>query len=233
MKSIPDIAILSWASDTAQASALVSSCALHSAPLTLFSPGGNDIDHQIVIANILACPSPYVVLTDAYDVLCAHWNPNEIITLIDQQPSSILHSCESSCWPAGPWCDLAYPLPTRTSPWWAVNGGQVAGKKEELAAMIERVYTYPVEAGGGNQERIHRMIADGQKIGLDHDCAVFQSMLGPESEFVHPMELNGVMMAWNVVTNSQPMFLHFNGRAPGMEKWRGLILGQRRQNDKS
>lgn len=223
MTSTPDVAVLSWASDHAQASALVSSCAHVSAPLTLHSPGGNDVDHRVFIAGILACPSPYVVLTDAYDVLCVRWNPHEIIALIAQQPSSILHSCESSCWPAGPWCDLAYPVPSRTSPWWAINGGQVAGKRDDLAAMIERVYTYPVEAGGGNQERIHRMIADGHKIGLDRDCLIFQSMLGKESEFVHRLECDGVLSAWNVLTNSQPMFLHFNGRAPGMEKWRGLL----------
>ncbi len=209
------IVVISGASDRREAQGLIETAAVHRVPLHVVSPGGNDVPLKVLVDLLRARSEEYIVLTDAYDVLFSRWDGVELVALIDAEPSGLINSCESDCWPAGPWC-AAYKQET---PWWACNGGQVCGKREALVEMTMESQKHPITAGGGNQERLHRMIADGYPIGLDNHCRVFQSMTGAAAIHVECRERK----VFNSFTRSWPMMLHFNGRCPGMETWRKAL----------
>lgn len=191
----------------------------HGVPLTmrgLGQPCPWDAGFPDLVNYLRHREEPYMLMTDAFDVLVSHWDPAEVISLIDAEPSGVIQSCETDCWPPGPWCD-AYRHET---PWYACNGGQVCGRTQAVADMLEVNYRdYRSEHGGGNQERLHKMIAAGYPIGLDTRCQVFQSMSGAASGYV---ELRDGKL-FNSLTGTWPMFGHWNGRTPGMEIWRKLL----------
>tara|TARA_R110000868_G_scaffold167806_3_gene402271 strand:- start:745 stop:1296 length:552 start_codon:yes stop_codon:yes gene_type:complete len=160
----------------------------------------------------------HAIYVDAFDVLVSRWEEKEVETLIDKA-GGLLMSCECGCWPAGPWCDT-YVARKRT-PWCAINGGQFAGTRQAMIDLLREVYDRKnmMECGGGNQEILHKMLADGYEMGLDQECRIFQSMAGL-SECI--TEKNGIM--YNTFTDTFPMFPHWNGRTPGMGDWLKVLL---------
>ena len=215
-----DIVVLSWAftGNPDQWKYLRESAARHRVPLTVSGAGIAWPDSGIfdyILAGIRERSEKYLVLTDAYDVIVSRWDADEVISMIDAEPSGVIHSCECECWPPGEWCPRAYPEPHGV--WFAVNGGQWCGTKDALIADIEANLKYPTTSGGANQERYHKMIADGYPTGRDTECRIFQSMSGRSSSLVE--RRNG--RAYNTITGTFPQLLHFNGRTPGIESWSG------------
>ncbi len=208
-----------YTSDASQWEGLRETAAKNKVPLTmrgLNQPCPWDAGFPDFVAYLRQRPEPYVLVTDAFDVLVSRWDEAELISLIDAEPSGIIQSCEDNCWPAGEWCS-AYK---RETPWYAANGGQVCGRNQAVADMFEVNYRdYLTTAGGGNQERLHKMFAAGYPIGLDTHCRIFQSMSGASSGYVEYRD--GKM--FNTFTKTWPMFGHWNGRTPGMDIWRELL----------
>ncbi len=187
------------------------------APLTIIGQGKLHPGDIYVIEDILNTlrseVAPYVILTDTYDTMFCRWDRDEVIDLIQAEPSGILYSCEGNCWPSGPWCE-AY---AGARGWRYINGGQVCGRREKLIDLWEEVKRYDMT--GNCQERLHRMYADGYPIGLDRACSIFQSMSNPSPGIEWH---NGVV---NTHEKTQPMMLHFNGRTPGIEWWYERVMG--------
>lgn len=211
------LAVVAWASG--ECPILRASSAKHGVPLTVYpTKDGQYAESLDTVQAIRGRSEGYIVITDAFDVFVSRWDSDEVISLIDAEPSGIILSCEISCYPPGPWCEVAYPAPQ--SIWAAVNGGQMCGRRDALADLMERnICDYQTTAGGGNQERYHKMLAAGVKFGLDTDCRVFCSMAG------HSLVENRDGLAYNTVTGTNPMFLHFNGRTPGIEEWYERVYG--------
>lgn len=184
-------------------------------PLRIFGKGESFPDTvgqiQRLRSEFMACTGPYVLFTDAYDTLFCRWDADEVIERIDMEPSGLVISCESECWPPGPWCD-AY----KGGPF--INGGQYCGKKDALIALMERMLETPDTQGGSTQERLHRMFADGYPMSLDRERRIFCSMSGgyaPVVEAIYAYHVGSIM----------PMMLHFNGRTDGIETWGARCLG--------
>lgn len=163
----------------------------------------------------------YILLTDGYDVMVNRWDEQELVGLIDRQPGKLLVSCNDECWPAGPW-DASYP--DYGTPWRTACGGQYAGSRDAVIGLWQEFLSgkWPVEAGGGNQEMLHRMWAAGYEMGLDRECQVFQIMGHGSQPYVG---CNGKTKVVNIQTLTVPMFLHWGGRAPGMEETFGEVYG--------
>lgn len=171
------------------------------------------------ICEIMATnPADYSLLTDGYDTFFARWDENEVIELIENEPGKILMAGEDWCWPDGPWAAAYAEKPT---PWYAINGGGMCGRREELIRHLRCcVHDYTDSAGGGSQERYHKMYADGIHMGIDTDCRVFQCMHGTHTDKVLLLhDPGGHVEIFNSVTQSNPMIIHFNGRAPGLHSW--------------
>lgn len=165
----------------------------------------------------------YVLHTDAYDVLINRWNELEVANLIENSPDGLIISCNDECWPAGPWSD-AYRK--GTTPWWSACGAQYTGRKEQMIWLWEEFLNgkWSAECGGGNQEMLHRMQTAGRDLSLDTECRIFQIM-GHQSR-PHIAIKDG--KAYNKLTGTFPMFLHYGGRAPGIEEMFERLYGGQR-----
>lgn len=208
------VAIMSWATEPSEAKLLVESAGRVQAPLVLIGGiGGNDMPLTKPALDMSLRDEPYVVLTDAYDVLMVRWDEAELIGRIEEA-GGLLVSTEAGCWPDGPWCSVY-------GGGRAANGGQYCGRRQQVIAFLETINRRlpEVTAGGGSQETIHRMIADGYPAKLDLNCEIFQSMSGSSSADISMHQ----GQVFNHATGSMPMFAHWNGRTPGMEEfWKGL-----------
>lgn len=164
-----------------------------------------------LIPLVEAMSQEYILLTDAYDVLMNRWDEDEVIELVEASIGGLVFSCESNCWPSGPWCGHYGPPET---PWWYPNGGQYVGRKEMMIGLWKEFLSgrWPVTQGGSTQEIIHRTGLGYDPHSRDTECRIFQSMTGEAAKNV-TVHQNA---AWNTTTGYPPMFLHWNGRAGGM-----------------
>ncbi len=158
----------------------------------------------------------YAMITDAFDVLVARWDPGELAREIDAADGHLLISGEPECWPGGPW-SATYP-PALTA-WPYACGGQFVGTRESMLAMVREIYARrdEVVAGGGSQEIMHCMVRDGRPLKIDQECRIFQCMRTGVAKAVEFRD----GLPFNSITGARPMFLHFNGgdQSPGMEDW--------------
>jgi hypothetical protein len=182
------------------------------------------------LAFLDSCDAEYIVVTDAFDVLCCRWDEGELITRINAARGNLIVSCEAACFPEGSW--RAHYDALSPSPWRYPNAGQFCGTRSAVVAFV-RALDVGVRAipgpyspvGGAAQEVLHRMICAGRSMSLDSQCSIFQSMYTGAVEHV----------GWtasetgpsNHLSGSHPMFMHFNGRAPGMDLWYRLLTGKR------
>ena len=195
----------------------------YSVPLHVLGAGSNSYDMMTAIDNGLEflhrSAATHVVITDAYDVIVNHWDGRRVGYIVDSAPGLIL-SVESNIWPPGPWEESYARLDPSTYYWRAICGGQMAGRRQMLIdlweALRSRLAAGGATRGGTTQEILHQLFAAGQgvPITLDLECRLFQSMLGPHVDKIaccpHP-DLPR-WQAYNTVTRSVPMFLHFNGQ---------------------
>jgi len=161
----------------------------------------------------------YVVLTDSFDTLCCRWNPEEVIAEIDAA-GGLLISAEANCFPEGPWhekYDSVFP----ESPWRYGNLGQTCGLRRRLIKFFEDGLERLNLDSTHIQEAFHRMWMEGYPAELDYECRIFQSMFLDVSKNI---TWDGKKVR-NPITGSEPMFLHFNGRAPGIEEWAFRLKG--------
>jgi hypothetical protein len=174
-------------------------------------------DLRSTIEWLKAREEKYVVATDTFDTIISRWDPEELKLLIDSAPDLIM-SVEWWVWPKGPW-EKAYAHLAGRHRWFAINGGQYCGRREQLIAMWEAMMWRwdqgQETAGGTSQELLHLMYQDGAAFTLDLECRIFQSMYGPHAHLIKMRDGK----AFNTVTGSYPMFLHFNGNAPGLKEW--------------
>jgi hypothetical protein len=184
----------------------------------------------------------YIVATDAYDVIVNRWNPEEVKRMIDSAPDLIM-SVEHWTWPQGPWAGAYKHLNGRYA-WYAINGGQYAGRREQIINMWECMLidwrAGKAPNGGSSQEILHQYFGErgpieGKRVWpftLDLECRLFQSMYGPPAQFIRLQTLTAEghsllkPKALNTVTSSVPMFLHFNGGAPGLAQWAEKLKGE-------
>ena len=171
---------------------------------------------------IKASEAEYVVLTDSFDVIVNRWDQRELVDIIDLAGGMVV-SCEANCFPPGPWKQVYDNAPHLiTSPWRYANGGQFCGTKEKILDLLNILRVRMCEATtGGANEILHKLFVEGYPLSLDSDCEIFQSMYLDVSSHVK----NIFGKAFNDLTNTWPMFLHFNGRAKTMPDWYKRLTG--------
>ncbi len=191
-------------------------------------PGARKI-YQEALEVIARLSPPYIVATDSHDVLMSRWDEQEIIALIEASPGRLIVAAEDHCWPKGPWSEV-YEKQAHSTPWYAANGGQCCGGRESILKLFEtyRDRVGHCVAGGGNQELLHHLLAERYPMSLDVECRIFQAMKChvPESRG-HLTVKDG--RAYNSLTQTFPMFLHFNGDCPGIRDWYERLGGQNYQ----
>jgi hypothetical protein len=218
------VASSAYTSDPSTWRYLRESAAKHKVPLHVIGegqpfPGMGAIRNGIELLRSRS--EEYVIITDAYDVIVNRWDEDEVRMLIDAAPSLIM-SVEPKVWPVAEDLEAAYSHLAGRYKWFAINGGQYAGRREQIMAMWQEMLLRwdcgQAINGGSSQEILHRMYADKRPFTLDLECRLFQTMIGEAARHIVPNP-----MAYNTATHNWPMFLHFNGKTPGIEEW-GKIL---------
>lgn len=177
----------------------------------------------------------YIVITDAFDVIACRWDEVEVIETIQVANRGLLVSAEANCYPNGLWKAI-YDRHFAGFPWRYANGGQYCGKREAVCWLLATFRARLREAvlGGATNEILHRMFAEDQDcFSLDVRCRVFQSMYTDAVRHLSAFHSGDSGSTWvrhpamcNLKTRSYPMFLHFNGRAPGLPLWYERITGK-------
>jgi hypothetical protein len=232
-----DILVLSsaYTSDPSKWKYLRESAENHKVPLHVLGqgqpfPGMGAIQNGIEFLKTRS--EEYVVITDAYDVIVNRWDENEVRMLIDSAPSLIM-SVEPKVWPPAPELEAPYAHLAGRYKWYAINGGQYAGRRQEIIAvwqgMMARWDAGQARHGGSSQEILHRMFADQRLFTLDLECRLFQTMIGEEARYVYAQSQElADYRACNSVTYTRPMFLHFNGQglglSPGLDEWARILI---------
>lgn len=213
-----DVLVLTRSSDRAQSAPFERTAERHKLRLHILDgrePNSDVSGYLAGIAAVSNTDAKWIVLTDAFDVLVSHWDENELIGRLEYSRGNLLMSCEQGCWPDGEWCAL-YPEAKR--PWKYICGGQYAGKRGEMLALMREIYERrdTVTAGGSSQEILHKLFIGGWPMSLDQNCSIFQSMLGTATDQIAFKDGR----AYNSLTKTEPMLLHFNGGALGLKEWR-------------
>lgn len=152
----------------------------------------------------------YILASDAFDVICVRWDEKEIEQIVKDSKVDLVVSTEANCFPNGPWKDT-YDMDS-IIPWRYGNQGQFVGTKP---AMLQFLETLKSRFRNGDYSLLHKLYCEGYPFKLDRDCRIFQSMY---TEHVGHVKMEDAQVR-NSLTCSSPMFLHFNGRAPGMSDW--------------
>jgi len=226
-----DILVLSGASDLSRAKGLLDTAGRRGVPLKILPfKGGDAIENLVTTLTFLeeyADVIERVLIIDSYDGLVNRWNADEVIRAIDSAPDVIL-GVESNLWPAGQPYAKKYEQTSKRHPWYAINGGMSCGRREDIVRMLRKVkHLWDIGravAGGTNQELLHQLYAAGEPFTLDLECRFFQSMYKEEAGMIEYQPVGG--RAFNRHTRSYPMFLHFNGQAPGLAEWTKRLCGQ-------
>src|ERR1700722_9208412 len=218
-----DLLVLSGASDLSRATCFRKSASQRGVPVHMLHYTGDCMENMCIALGFLEAHADIdrVVLIDSYDVLVNRWAPEELIRAIDSAPDLIM-GVESNLWPAGQPYAKRYEQLAKRHPWYAINGGMFCGRREEMVYALRKLefkwQRGDAVAGGSNQELLHQLFAEGDiPFTLDLECRIFQSMFGEqrwEIECIGPWEI-----AFNKVTRTYPMLLHFNGQAPGLAEW--------------
>jgi hypothetical protein len=173
------------------------------------------------LAFLRSTDADYIVQTDSFDVLCARWDASTIERLCQEAKGNLLVSCEANCFPDGPW-RASYDALCET-PWRYPNAGQYCGTRAAVLAFVELLTTeikrLPLDDpfGGGAQQVLHWMHRENYPMSLDYRCEAFQSLYTGAASYVAPC--SGIVLAFNTRCGTAPLFLHFNGRAPGYPEW--------------
>jgi len=172
--------------------------------------------------------SDYILVTDAFDVIVNRWDEAEVMRHVDKAKGNLFVSANDECWPAGPWFES---YPDNGTPWRSACGGQYVGTKQAILELWSEFLSGKWEqtAGGSTQEMLHRMHEGGVPFTVDSRCAVFQIM-GHNSQphvcvTTCVTEIPRLPQAYNDITDTCPMFLHFGGRAPGLQEWFDKLYG--------
>jgi hypothetical protein len=183
---------------------------------------------QEAIDLLVKASEPYIIITDCFDVIAARWDERELVKEIENSEGGVLVSCEANCFPDAEWRTQYDQDPSLAgSPWKYANGGQFCGLRIEIVKLLQILRDRMHEAihGGGANEILHRLYQEDYPFSLDSRCRIFQSMFTSNSNHVRAIEYKGSTVANNTLTESLPMFLHWNGRAPGMPEWYTKITG--------
>ena len=213
------------------------SCARFSVPVHMFGVGDPNYPAMEGIRNYVEFlkgrDEKYILGTDAYDVICNRWDEVELRFIIDSAPHVVM-SVEPLVWPVG-YDEVYSRVPSHYS-WRAINGGQYCGRREQMLEVWEETWRRwqngDATNGGTSQEILHQMFRAGFAFTLDLQCRVFQSMIGAPAKFIECRSISSFTSgeqlvaahAYNTVTKSIPMFLHFNGQAPGLQEWGDRLL---------
>lgn len=209
-------------------SRLEKSCAFHHLPLMPFGIGepwhGDLHAHFTGAAEMLhSIPSIYdlVMFTDAEDTFVMG-GADEIEAKWRALGGGIVLSAEQGLYPWGMekiW--EAGDHPPANPPWQYPNGGGWIGQREPLLQLLNDIRT--LGAGDEAQSRWINAYCSNRRITLDEGCQIFQTMSGDTGSNVD--WAHGRLI--NLVKDSRPVVVHFNGKLGGIEQFWEKAYGRR------
>jgi hypothetical protein len=167
--------------------------------------------------------SEYVLVTDGSDALITG-DEDEIFDRYNQFRGRVVVSAEKNCWPQE---EIApyFPNLDLSSPWRYINSGGYMGKTVDVIRLLTlmdsrrdlkcpEIGVYRTRDWDNDQFLMSlAYIQDPRNIVIDSKCVLFQTM-GNTTEKEVTFDGNTVV---NLVTNSEPVVIHFNGHAKGLE----------------
>jgi hypothetical protein len=150
----------------------------------------------------------HFVYSDSYDSLCFGSALEVELKMFNKQ--GLVFSTEKACYPYPDW---AIEFPESESPWKYLNGGGWYGSIDAYIRMVE---TDPPVNDLNDQVWSQRQFLHNNPDGyiqLEYGCAVFQTYA---FHALGDFELSDGRVR-NLITDSQPVFLHFNGHTKADE----------------
>lgn len=162
--------------------------------------------------------SSYILVTDSSDSFFLA-NSDDILTKYMGMNVPVVISAEKNCWPSSL---IESYYPKISSPWCYLNSGGYIGRKEEIVSVLSYMEGMPIldplyrsRDWDNDQFRFSLLYIDSQpSIKLDSRCEIFQTMGNVVEGDVEWRD--GYLR--NLITNTYPQVIHYNGHAPGMQK---------------
>lgn len=145
-----------------------------------------------------------IVMTDAWDVLFF----GTLEDVYNKVPDTgILMAAERNLYPE----PELLPQFSGNTPWKFVNGGMMCGSWFGLSEWVQKMESHPLyDPSPINQRWFNRRAAEADPIvRLDTQAHLFYCMYAEAGE----MQFKDGK-PWNSLTNTNPNFIHFNGRSP-------------------
>lgn len=199
---------------------LIDSCKNYSLNLHLYGQGepwpgllnGKIINLRREIERL---PTDYVLVCDASDAFFVGGEDSILSRFIEMQAPVVI-SAEKRCWPQS---SLASYFPQVDTPWKYLNSGGYIGRKWDVVNLLRYLEAMTVDESmfrsrdwDVDQFRLSLVYIDSiSSIKLDTRCEIFQTM----------GDLAKDEISWkggfcrNLVTNTFPLVVHYNGHAPG------------------
>lgn len=156
-----------------------------------------------------------LIITDAWDVLC-YGSYEDIASILISIPPTVLFAAERNCYPEPELASVisAHWNSTQGSiPWLYANGGMLTASPAELLLwcdLVERHPAYDPDMIG--QQWLNRRLTEGSElVSIDSRTNLFYCMYMEDQS---PALRNVAGMPHNILTNTFPKFIHFNGSWP-------------------
>jgi len=153
-----------------------------------------------------------ILFADAYDSLFVQ-NEQTILQKFREAGEKIIFSTEKLCHPDK---KLMPKYPSKNGLWRFLNSGGFIGWSKDLYRLLDDVVKYnehidaPTEKMARNDQYIWTRfyLSNPDRINLDYDCSIFQSILWTNPTRELDFSKSGVV---NQKTGHDPCMLHFNG----------------------
>lgn len=202
---------------------LVNSCNFFKLPLHLYGqgepwPGLFEGKIKRLRREVETLKSTYILVCDSSDTFVLG-NKEDLLTKFLGINAPLVVSAEKNCWPQP---SLASYFPKIDSQWCYLNSGGYMGRKEDIVSVLDYMSRMPISEAiyrskdwENDQFRLSLVYVDSvSSIKLDTRCELFQTM-GNVKE--GELEFRGNMLR-NLVTNTYPLVVHYNGHTPGMRE---------------
>ena len=176
-------------------------------------------------------PNTLVLFADAYDVLYSGGSETLLsgYRKLSVPPSKVLFMGERGCWPdwdMGPpgrkWCLHTYPK--SPTPYRYVNSGVWMGRAAAANRLLTVLASYT--PGLDDQHVVGHLFVDRNDwFNLDRRSTLLQSMHGNAADVRMERDAAQQPILRNLLTNTTPSVLHFNGGAKDQfPRWRDHLL---------
>lgn len=162
-------------------------------------------DKIIALSNYLRTSGlTHFAYADSYDSFALA--PQKELEDKYYQADTLIYGLEKACWPHP---EKADKFPSSPYPQRFINGGGFIGPVNIFLHLLEQS---PIQNSQNDQVWAQdNYIANPDKIGLDRDCSIFQTMAHTSEDEFQKIEIDGNVRLLNLHTKTLPILFHGNG----------------------